>query len=725
MNLAELVSEKRDEIVAAFVRRARSKDLVPANLSRSAVVDHIPLLLTQLARELQQVDDGRGSEDAAEVEATAREHGEQRWHLGYELSGVVREYGVLTRCILDAAKAANVTPTVDEVTLLCRCINLAVADATTEYARWTEEQQTARHLEVEFLSEAAALLTSSLDYQSTLGRLTRLLVPRFADYCIVNLRGVPPAEVAVAHVEPEKVSLLREMLRGFDPTQGPPTHAHVFDTGEPILVESPPPGFPDSYAASPRIVAALRELNASSWMVLPLKVQGGGLGTMTLARCGSRQPYGRTDLLIFAELARTAASAIDNARLYEMSRAERARAEAATRAKDEFVAMVSHELRTPLNVIMGWVRLLRSGVLPESTKEKALDVIERNSSAQSQLVDDLLDISRVMTGKIRLDPAQVDLGHLVNLVLEDARFVLEAKSLELETVLPNGGAIMRGDAERLKQIVWNLLLNAIKFTPKGGRIRVEVGSLESDLELRVRDTGIGIAHEFLPHVFDTFRQSDSKSTRRHGGLGVGLSIVKHLVELHGGSIEARSAGPGNGAEFVVRLPVSPLISTTLGVAKVPATMPPRKALSRPEVLAGLSVLIVDDEEDARDLLRIVVESCDARAHVAASVPQALATLASEHVDVIVSDIGMPEQDGYDLIRAVRALPDATKASLPAIALTAFARGDDRSQALLAGFNAHMTKPVELADLLAALADLVTHAKSNPDPADDESASSGD
>jgi signal transduction histidine kinase/ActR/RegA family two-component response regulator len=715
MNLAELVRDKRDEIVAEFVRRARGKDLVPADISRSSIVDHIPLLLTQLARELEHAAQGRSTQDAVGVEATAREHGEQRWHLGYELSGVVREYGVLGRCILDAAKAANVVPSLDEMTLLFGCINVAVADATTEYARWTEEQQTARRLELEFLSEAAALLTSSLDYQSTLGRLTRLLVPRFADYCIVQLHGVPTDEAAVAHAEPEKVRFLREVLREFDPTEGPPTHAHVFATGEPIVVESPPPGFPESFEGSAPVLAGLRALNPSSWIVVPLKVQGGVLGTITLARCGSRHPYGRTDLLLFTELARTAASAIDNARLYDMSRAERARAEAAARAKDEFVAMVSHELRTPLNVIMGWVRLLRSGVLPESTKEKALDVIERNSSAQSQLVGDLLDISRVMTGKLRLDPAQVDLGHLVNLVLEDARFVLEAKRLKLEAMLPDGAAIMRGDAERLKQVVWNLLLNAIKFTPKEGQIWVELRYVESDLELKVRDTGIGIAPEFLPHVFDTFRQSDSRSTRSHGGLGVGLSIVKHLVELHGGSIEARSAGSGKGAEFVVRLPVSPLISTTLGVTKVPATMPPRKALERPQILAGLSVLIVDDEADARDMLRIVVESCDAHARVAGSAAQALATLASEHVDVIVSDIGMPEQDGYDLIRAVRSLPDPTKASLPAIALTAFASGEDRSQALLAGFNVHMTKPVELAELLVALADLVTHSRANTDP----------
>jgi CheY-like chemotaxis protein/two-component sensor histidine kinase len=371
--------------------------------------------------------------------------------------------------------------------------------------------------------------------------------------------------------------------------------------------------------------------------------------------------------------------------------------------------MVSHELRTPLNVIIGWVRLLRSGGLPEKSRAQALEVIDRNANAQSQLVGDLLDISRVMTGKIRLDPAQVDLAILVSLVLEDARFVVETKRLRVHTDVPQGGAVMRGDAERLKQIVWNLLINAVKFTPKDGEIWVTLSRVESDLQLNVRDSGIGIAPEFLPHTFDNFRQSDSRTTRSHGGLGIGLSIVKHLVDLHGGSIEASSQGLGKGAEFVVRLPVSPLISATLGVAKVPATITQPLPLARPEVLAGLSVLIVDDEEDARDLLRIVLESCDARVLAAANVEEGLFLLQSQHVDLIVSDVGMPERDGYDLIRAVRGLPDATKSNLPAIALTAFARAEDRTRALLAGFNVHLSKPVELAELLIALADLVTHA----------------
>jgi signal transduction histidine kinase/ActR/RegA family two-component response regulator len=712
MNLAELVDAKRDEIVAAFVGRTRRKELGPANVSQSALIDHMPLLLTQLARELEHLTEERVSQTAPDVEDTAREHGGQRWQLGYELIDVVREYGVLTRCILDCAKAEKVAPTLDEAVRLFNCINVAIADATAEYARWTNEQQTARRLELEFLSEAAALLGSSLDYRSTLGRLTRLLVPRFADYCVVNLRGALPEQIALAHAVPERVPLLREVLSGFDPTIGPPSHAHVLRTGQAILVDRRPPGFPENCEAPASSIAALRQLDPTSWIIVPLKVQGDALGTISVVRCGTRSPFGHTDLLLFSELARTAASAIDNAQLYDLSKRERARAEAATRAKDEFVAMVSHELRTPLNVITGWVRLLRAGGLPEATQEKALEVVERNATAQSQLVGDLLDISRVMTGRIRLEPAQVDVGNLINLVLEDARVALDAKRIELSAVLPDDPAIMHGDAERLKQIVWNLLLNAIKFTPKNGRIAVELRHVDSDLELRVRDSGIGIDPQFLPHVFDAFRQSDSKTTRTHGGLGVGLSIAKHLVELHGGSIAGHSEGTGKGAEFVVRLPISAIISTTLGVAKVPATMPERKALERPQVLTGLSVLIVDDEEDARDLLRIVVESCDARAHVAADVARALAILDSEDVDVIVSDIGMPVQDGYDLIRAVRALPNPRKAALPAIALTAFARGEDRTRALLAGFNAYMSKPVELGELLVALADLVTHAQVN-------------
>ena len=444
--------------------------------------------------------------------------------------------------------------------------------------------------------------------------------------------------------------------------------------------------------------------------MLPLQIKTSLFGSITLARSDSGQHYNSSDLLLASDLARRAAAAIDNARLYELSRDERARAEAATRTKDEFVAMLSHELRTPLNVIMGWVRLLRGGSLAEVTRGQALEVVERNANALSQLVADLLDISRVITGRIRIEPAQLDLGNLINLVLEDARFALEAKRLELHVDFATTPSVMRGDGERLRQVVWNLLLNAIKFTPKGGKIWVSLRRVESDLELVIRDTGIGISGEMMPHIFENFRQHDSKTTRSHGGLGIGLSIAKHLIDLHGGVIEAQSDGSGQGATFAVRLPVSPLISTTVGVSRVAATAPRRVDLERPAALAGLSVLVVDDEEDARDLLRIVLESCDVEVHEAKNAREAMAKVERERVDLIVSDIGMPEEDGYSLIRNVRALPVKEKASIPAIALTAFARNEDRTRALLEGFNVHMAKPVEPAELLLALADLGGHLR---------------
>jgi CheY-like chemotaxis protein len=263
---------------------------------------------------------------------------------------------------------------------------------------------------------------------------------------------------------------------------------------------------------------------------------------------------------------------------------------------------------------------------------------------------------------------------------------------------------MRGDAERLKQVVWNLLLNSIKFTPKGGSIRIGLRLIDSELELSVQDDGVGIAPDVLPYIFRSFHQANS-TTRAHGGLGLGLSITKHLVDLHGGSIVAFSDGLGKGSEFCVRLPLSPVISTTAVVTKEPVTTPRRQGIERPAALAGVSILIVDDEDDARDLLRIVLESCNAQVYDAASVREALEMLAAQPIDLLVSDIGMPEEDGYTLIRAVRALSEPDKANMPAIALTAFARNEDRSRALLEGFNVHMAKPVEPAELLVALADL--------------------
>lgn len=707
MSLKQLLHERRDEILAAFVRGSRDKDLPPPGLLHAILLDHIPVFLDELIEELSK-GGVRESRDAVNVITTARQHGEQRWTTGYDLEGVVREYGVLSRAIFETAKAAGTPLEIEEFYTLARYLNVGIAGAAAEFVRSRDEQLSARQAELRFLSEAGELLGSSLDYQSTLTRLMRLLVPRFADFCIVHLDGGSVDDLPIAHLDPGKVALVREILRHFQRSGGAFRHVDVMRTAKPVLVESTPAGYWEEITNAPELLVLLEKLAPTSWLAVPLQIKSNVIGTLTLAWSDSKRHYSESDLLLAGDLARRAASAIDNAQLYELSKAERARAEAATRAKDEFVAVVTHELRTPLNVIVGWVRLLRSESLPADMREHALDVIERNADAQSRLVADLLDISRVLTGRVRLDPAQVDLGNLVILVVEDARHALESKRLQLHRIIADHGTVMRGDAERLKQIIWNLLLNAIKFTPKGGQIWVTLQRVESDLELIVADNGVGIAPEFLPYVFDSFRQFDPKLTRPYAGLGIGLSITKHLVDLHGGSIEAHSGGAGTGASFSLRLPVSPIISTTVGVTKVPATTDSRRQeFTRHKVLAGVSVLIIDDEDDARELLRIILESCSMEVHDAASAHEALTMLEATHVDAIVSDIGLPEQDGYSFIRAVRALP-GVKASIPAIALTAFARNEDRTRALLEGFNVHMTKPVEPAELLVALADLLGH-----------------
>jgi CheY-like chemotaxis protein len=392
---------------------------------------------------------------------------------------------------------------------------------------------------------------------------------------------------------------------------------------------------------------------------------------------------------------------LENAHLYELSQQARNRVEAATRAKDEFVAMVSHELRTPLNVILGWLRLQRSGVLTPEKSVHALDVVERNASALNGLVADLLDVSRILTRSIRLSLSLVDLPTVVEQAVEGIRPVLEARRIGLTLSLSRGRALIRADAERLQQVIWNLLSNAIKFTQPGGRIEVSVRHVNSHVELEVRDTGSGISPEFLPHVFESFRQWESGSTRRHAGLGIGLSIARHIVELHGGSITAASEGLNRGSTFAVRLPIASSISTEAPRA-VPAARPPSLVL--PAGLEGLRVLVVDDEEDARDLLGVLLQASGIEVRAADSAERGIIALEEFTPDVVVSDVAIPGEDGYALIRRIRTLPSKL-AETPVIALTAHARSEDRSRALVEGFNAYLSKPVEPADLLAAIADL--------------------
>lgn len=703
---SELLNEHRDRIVARFVADVQRQELSPRGLSRSMLVDHIPAFLDDIVAELERVQNVSTSREAAETSETARQHGEQRWTLGYDLETLIREYGILRHSILSTAKDGAVELSIDEFDVFAKCLSVGVATAATAYGRYRDQELQAQKANLEFLAEAGQLLSSSLDYRSTLARLTGLVVPRLADWCAVHLEGQSVEQMPIAHVDPTKIELLRRIYRLYPP---PNDSSHGYQalmrSHEPELVRAVPAGFLENSAQNAEHLSWLRQIDSCSWMIVPLRIQDRTFGALTLAYSDSGRHYDTPDLVLAEDLARRAAVAIDNAKLYELSQRERSRVEAATRAKDEFVAMVSHELRTPLNAVLGWLRLMRSGALDETMKARALDVIERNAEAQSQLVSDLLDISRIITGKIRINPSQMDMSSVVDMAIEGIRPAAEAKRIRIEAEIERGEAILRGDCDRLQQVAWNLLANAIKFTQKNGLVTVRLRRVDSDIELSVKDNGEGIEPDFLPHVFESFRQSAAGETRPHGGLGIGLSIAKHIVELHGGSIRVASAGKGHGATFVVRLPVSSLVSTTLGMPCVRATKQPAEGAALPSGLQSIRVLVVDDEPDARELVTFVLEGCGMEVRSAASVAAALSELSEYTPHVIVSDIGMPDQDGYFLVRSIRMLPDEEKKNVPMVALTAFARPEDRTRALVAGFNLHISKPVEPAALVQAVIDL--------------------
>lgn len=424
------------------------------------------------------------------------------------------------------------------------------------------------------------------------------------------------------------------------------------------------------------------------------------------------------DEMTAVNLASQATIAMDNARLYEAAKKARAQAEQAaaekerlyraaeesSRLKEEFLATISHELRTPLSAILGWARMLRLGQLSDENAVKALDTIERNARAQAQLVDDLLDVSRIITGKLRMDVRPADPNSFVDAAVEAVRPAAEAKGVRIQKVMDTSAVAIPGDPVRLQQVVWNLLSNAIKFTPRGGRVQIRSERVNSHLEIVVSDTGQGISPDFLPHVFDRFRQADQKTSRQHGGMGLGLAIVRHLVELHGGTVSAMSGGEGQGATFTVTLPITPIYQVDSSGSRVhPAAsdlLPVDEATDR---LDGLSILVVDDEPDTRELLKQGLEHCGATVRVAGSAAEAVDSIVETKPDILISDIGMPGTDGYDLIRQIRDLPPAKGGKIAAVALTAYTRVEDRLHALRAGYDMHVPKPVELAELVAVAA----------------------
>ena len=464
-----------------------------------------------------------------------------------------------------------------------------------------------------------------------------------------------------------------------------------------------------------------KDLLVTSYLAIPVVSRSGDVyGGLFLADPGEALFTERAARIMEA-LASQAAIAIDNARLYEA--AQRARTEAekaaadnerlyrqaqeASQLKEEFLATVSHELRNPLNAILGWSRMLRSGQVSEDGVAKALETIERNAQAQTQLIDDLLDVSRIITGKLRMDVRPADPNLFIEAAIDAVKPIAEVKGVRLQKIMDTSAVSVPGDPIRLQQVVWNLLSNAIKFSDRGGRVQVRLERVNSHVEIVVSDTGQGIAADFLPHVFDRFRQADQRTTRQHGGMGLGLAIVKTLVELHGGSVQAASPGTGQGATFTVRLPVVPVYQMDLDGGRVhPAARDLLPNAEYSDRLDGLVMLVVDDEPDTRAMLKAGLENCGAEVIVAGSAAEAFHAIEKQIPDVLISDIGMPVVDGYDLIRKLRWLPSEKGGDLPAVALTAYARVEDRLRALRSGYQMHVPKPVELAELVAVVDSLV-------------------
>jgi PAS domain S-box-containing protein len=493
----------------------------------------------------------------------------------------------------------------------------------------------------ELLLEAANVLYRSLDYETRLRELACLIVPRLADACAVDL-------------------------------------AREDGTFERVTVYGATRHFPDDATVDGVIrggEAHVTHGDGFAVMVVPMRHTSGVLGAITFVANGSRARYTDADRIFGTEVARRAAVALDNARLYRY-------AQQANRAKDEFLATLSHELRTPLTAILGWARMLRMGSIDKETNEVALETIERSARTQAALIDDILDLSRVVTGKMTLQTELVDLNSVVNNAIHTVRLAATAKRINVEFDHPSSPVAVTGDPTRLQQIVWNLLSNAIKFSSPDSVVRVETKTGSGVARVVVRDQGVGIRPDFLPHVFEPFLQAEAATTRAYGGLGLGLAIVKYFTELHGGSIHAESAGGGKGSTFTIALPLVQRATFDDSADRASAEVD----------LRNLSILVVDDDDDTRIVITAALRACGAQVRTAASVAQACRLIEEVPPDVLVSDIAMPHEDGFTLLEYVRSRHIG--GDIPAIALTAFGTPQDEERVLAAGFNAFVRKPVE-------------------------------
>jgi len=575
---------------------------------------------------------------------------------------------------------------------------IATAELYDEQRRQREAAERAND-QAAFLAEASAVLASSLDYEKNLRAVAHLAVPRIADFCAIETAGNadPLTRVTIAHVDPVRANAARALVDRYrEPTRASPALPRLLGARVPALVPRITDEMLRGIAADSEPLQALRDLALRSVLAVPLAAHDRVFGVIAFASAESDRHFDDADLRFAQDVAYRIALAIENARAREQ-------ANIANRAKDEFLATLSHEMRTPLNAVLGWVRMLRAGTLGSEKTVRAFEVIERNAIAQLRLVEDLLDLSRIITGKLRLDVAALNLADVVAATVEAVTPAATAKAIEIKVEMTPAAPVVVGDRARLQQVVWNLLLNAIKFTPRRGRIDVRVRQRDdAQIDIEVQDTGEGISAEVLPYVFDRFRQGESGTTRTHSGLGLGLAIVRHIVELHGGRVEVTSPGKGRGATFRFTLPAHvetrPAVSTAATVTQAAPS-----EVRTP--LTGLHALVVDDDRDARELVAEVLRSHGMRVTMVGSAAEGLAALDRSVPDVIVSDLAMPELDGFELIRRVRERQAERGGAVPAVALTAYARPEDTARSLTSGFQVHLAKPVDMEDLVSTVATL--------------------
>jgi PAS domain S-box-containing protein len=615
-----------------------------------------------------------------------------------ELLSQLRQNGEVRDREIQLRRADGTTGWVKISKTFTKANNTTIIDGLIEDI--TERKQAEEEAEIErqrseFLAEASRLLASSLDYPTTLENLANLAVPTLADICLVDL--VEPTslvfgEPIVAAREPAQAALLRELRRRYPPrADANYGSAKVLHTGQSELRAEIPSAVLAQIAQDAEHLHLLVQLGVKASIVVPMIVHDRKFGAIAFILTKTMRRYDRADLEMAEEFARRTAIALDNARLYQ-------EAQQANRVKDEFLAIVSHELRNPLNSMLGWSNLLRKRQFADPTLNRGLEIIERNARLQNKLIEDLLDVSRIIQNRLQISREPLYLVPIIDAVIETLLPSATTKGIEILSNLDPATRQVLGDADRLEQIVWNLLSNAIKFTPSGGRVELCLKQVGPLAQITVTDTGQGISAEFLPFIFERFRQADSSKTRSQSGLGLGLAIVRHLVELHGGSVCAASAGVGKGSTFTVQLPTQEFFS--------PIPLDSATIFSESPTLDGLRVLVVDDDLDNREFIAFVLEQQQAQVIMAASAKEAFNIVSQSDIDILICDIGMPDEDGYSLIRRIRLLPSVTKSRIPAIALTAFAKEEDRQEALEAGFQQHLSKPVNPDDLIEVVVSLV-------------------